>query len=285
MAKTWREIENEKMNDYYNSQKSSTSSTKSSGSSTKSSATSSGSGGATEIRPGVYSSNDLPQKGEVGYYYTGSRSSGSGSSSGSSSDARKRAEEAQKAAQEAALEEAARKAQTAQVNQSYDDIVREAYADYRRNRAEFAQDTAGVSAGAADMLFSDNDRIYRDALLMAEQERRQAIADIEAKLEGAGNVGLVSLADKMKASQLALEQALATGVSISADTKEAHPSLKLPELQQDEGGTGGNTDMLSLIQGWRDGMDDDGFSRMIRMALERGQISMEDYESWQKSGG
>ena len=87
--------------------------------------------------------------------------------------------EAQDAATAAAVQ--AYRNQLPLVNESYDNLARQAYAAYMKSRTGLPEQTAGMATGMADSLMTQNDLNYQNNLSSNELARAAALADVRTQ--------------------------------------------------------------------------------------------------------
>ncbi len=137
--------------------------------------------------------------------YNGSDSSnssrsGSSSSTGTSSyysAAQKAANKAQKLAVEQGT--TALNAQKANTNDTYDDIAKQVYANYRLNQNKLPSLMTHLASGTADSLKLKQTLNYEDNLNASEKERTEQLAAIDtdiSELETSGDISIANNAEK-----------------------------------------------------------------------------------------
>ena len=265
--------------------------------------------------PGVYSSDNLPQFGEEGYFFEGVRPDDSILG-------------AQDSATAAAVQ--AYMNQLPLVNESYDNLARQAYAEYMKARTGLPEQVSGMATGMADSLLTQNDLNYQNNLSSNELARAAALADVrtqaaQAQAQGELQAAQIQAELEQQAYQRRLEvmrmaqqqQAAARSGSGSLGSGSYEPDLTAPQawsayennlrtdkvlsalsywygpnwaeaLGKNTASTNSRYDPVNdtktaLIDSWYRSNTESDFASMIRRALENGTISLADYNNWANS--
>ena len=142
-------------------------------------------------------------------YYAGSSggsSGGSGSLGGGDpySAAQAAAEEAIRTSIEAGVKRLEEEKNT--VVQSYDDLAKQAYSQYRQQQATLPKNTAGLASGVADSLTLQGQLNYQNAQAQNERQRQNTLRAIDSDIEVYRQSGDISMLSNTEKYALMTEQ-------------------------------------------------------------------------------
>ena len=142
-----------------------------------------------------------------------------------------RAQREAEQAMRAQIRQAARslEAQIPTVNQTYDDIAKQVYAQYRQQQIKLPAQASGLATGTADSLAQKGRLSYEDTQAQTQQSRAQALSGIQsdiARIEETGDLQLAQNAERYAQAAEQLKQQLA---------QQAYEQLLAARQTQQEG--------------------------------------------------